>query len=278
VRPAVVVRDLTKKFRVPIDRSTTLKYRIAHFKSASRYRDLMALRNVSFDLGEGEFLGVIGANGSGKSTLLKILARIYRPTSGEVQWTGSVSPFLELGVGFNPELTARENVFVNGAILGISHRELAKRMDGILGFAELTEFGDQKLKNYSSGMQMRLAFTVAIQAEAASILLMDEVLAVGDARFQAKCFDVFTQYRRAGKTVVLVTHDLAAVDFHCDRALLLDHGELVMDGRAADVTALYKGTFGQSLDSVRAAASMWPRHAQASEDVDVDAGAIARRS
>src|SRR5262249_24486757 len=155
-----------------------------------------------------------------------ILSRIYRPTAGEVRLEGLVSPFLELGVGFNPELTARENVLVNGAILGLSRAELARRMDGMIAFADLEKFVDQKLKNYSSGMQVRLAFTVAIQAEA-SIFLMDEVLAVGDARFQAKCFDAFARYRREGKTVVLVTHDLSAVDFHCDRALLFDKGELV---------------------------------------------------
>jgi ABC-type polysaccharide/polyol phosphate transport system ATPase subunit len=260
VSAAIVVQQLTKRFRVPIDRSTTLKYRIAHFSSASRFRDLMALHNVSFEVKEGEFLGVIGANGSGKSTLLKILARIYRPTSGEVLLAGSVSPFLELGVGFNPELTARENVYVNGAILGLTRRDLRKRMDGILEFAELTEFGDQKLKNYSSGMQMRLAFTVAIQAEA-FILLMDEVLAVGDARFQAKCFDVFARYRHQGKTVVLVTHDLEAVNLHCDRAILLDHGELVMEGKASDVTDRYRQTFSEPRDTITpdASARLAPR-------------------
>jgi lipopolysaccharide transport system ATP-binding protein len=248
VSTAIEVSNLTKRFRIPLDRSTTLKYRLAHMRSTSRYRDLLALDEVSFDVPDGQFLGVIGANGSGKSTLLKILSLIYRPTSGRVSLQGRVSPFLELGVGFNPELTARENVLVNGAILGLSHKELERRMDGILAFAELEEFADQKLKNYSSGMQVRLAFTVAIQAEA-SILLMDEVLAVGDARFQAKCFDVFSRYRRQGKTVVLVTHDLSAIDLHCDRAIFLDHGRLVSDGPASEVTALYRRMVGEQRDS-----------------------------
>ena len=243
--PAVQVRDLVKRFRVPIDRSRSLKYRFSHLRSTSRYRELLALGGVSFDIQPGEFVGIIGANGSGKSTLLKILSGIYQPTSGEARLRGPFSPFLELGVGFNPELTARENVHVNGAILGLSRAELERRMDAILDFAELREFADQKLKNYSSGMQVRLAFTVAIQADA-EILLMDEVLAVGDAAFQAKCFDVFARYRQEGKTVVLVTHDLAAVDTHCDRAILLDHGTLVADGPAASVTAQYRRRVGEA--------------------------------
>jgi lipopolysaccharide transport system ATP-binding protein len=248
VNAAISVKDLTKRFRIPLDRSATLKYRMAHLRSTSRYRDLLALENVSFDVPEGQFLGVVGANGSGKSTLLKILSRIYKPTTGSVALAGRVSPFLELGVGFNPELTARENVLVNGAILGLSRAELQRRMDAMLSFAELEEFADQKLKNYSSGMSVRLAFTVAIQADA-SILLMDEVLAVGDARFQAKCFDVFARYRREGKTVVLVTHDLNAVDLHCDRAIFLDHGRLLADGPASEVTALYRRRVGERRDS-----------------------------
>jgi len=250
VTTAISVTGLSKRFRIPLDRSTTLKYRFTHLRSASRYRDLMALNDVSFDVPEGQFIGIVGANGSGKSTLLKIMSRIYRPTAGEVRMEGMVSPFLELGVGFNPELTARENVLVNGAILGLARSELERRMEGMLAFAELEDFADQKLKNYSSGMQVRLAFTVAIQADA-SIYLMDEVLAVGDASFQAKCFDVFAQYRRRGKTVVLVTHDLAAVDFHCDRALLFDHGELVADGPATQVTGLYRRRVGESEDQRR---------------------------
>ncbi|HYW26483.1 MAG TPA: ABC transporter ATP-binding protein [Terriglobales bacterium] len=241
---AVSVRNVTKRFRIPMDRSTTLKYRMTHPISTARYRELLAVDDVSFEVPEGQFLGIIGSNGSGKSTLLKILAGIYRATSGSVALKGAVSPFLELGVGFNPELTARENVLVNGAILGLSRPELQRRMEGILHFAELEKFADQKLKNFSSGMQVRLAFTVAIQADAA-ILLMDEVLAVGDTRFQAKCFEVFARYKREGKTVVLVTHDLSGVDMHCDRAILLDHGRIVTAGDASDVTATYRRRSGE---------------------------------
>ncbi|HSR23670.1 MAG TPA: ABC transporter ATP-binding protein [Candidatus Eisenbacteria bacterium] len=243
---AIEVRGVTKRFRTPTDKSSTLKYRVTHPISTARYRELLAVDGVSFEVPAGQFLGIIGSNGSGKSTLLKILAGIYRATRGSVVLNGAVSPFLELGVGFNPELTARENVFVNGAILGLSRPELQRRMDGILHFAELEDFADQKLKNFSSGMQVRLAFTVAIQAEAA-ILLMDEVLAVGDARFQAKCFDVFARYKREGRTVVLVTHDLSGVDMHCDRAILLDHGRIIADGAARDVTSIYRRRSGEGV-------------------------------
>jgi lipopolysaccharide transport system ATP-binding protein len=248
VSNAIEVSHLTKRFRIPLDRSTTLKYRVAHLRATSRYRDLLAVDDVSFEVPEGQFIGIVGANGSGKSTLLKILSRIYKPTSGRITLNGRVSPFLELGVGFNPELTARENVLVNGAILGLSRTELERRMEAILAFAELEEFADQKLKNYSSGMQVRLAFTVSIQADP-SILLMDEVLAVGDARFQAKCFDIFFRYRREGRTVVLVTHDLSAVEIHCDRAIFLDHGRLVSDGSPAEVTTLYRRRVGERRDA-----------------------------
>ena len=248
---AISVRNVTKRFRIPMDRSTTLKYRVSHPISTSRYRELLAVDDVSFEVSAGQFLGIIGANGSGKSTLLKILAGIYRATRGSVVLNGPVSPFLELGVGFNPELTARENVLVNGAILGLSRPELKRRMDGILHFAELEQFADAKLKNFSSGQQVRLAFTVAIQADAA-ILLMDEVLAVGDARFQTKCFEVFARYKREGKTVVLVTHDLTGVEMHCDRALLIDSGRVVTEGAPADVTGVYRRRAGEEsgLDDV----------------------------
>jgi lipopolysaccharide transport system ATP-binding protein len=241
--PAVQVNNVTKHFRIPLDRSSTLKYRVTHLRSASRYRDLLAVNDVTFDVGAGEFLGITGPNGCGKSTLLKILSRIYSPDSGRVRLAGRVAPFLELGVGFNPELSARENIFLGGAVLGMTRKELARRVDGILEFAELEEFADQKVKNFSSGMAVRLAFTVAIQADA-DILLMDEVLAVGDARFQEKCFDVFSDYKRHGRTVILVSHDLSALNLYCDRVLLLQKGHLVADGAAADVTAQYRRIVG----------------------------------
>src|ERR1019366_3534499 len=222
-RDAVIkVEHLSKRFRIPLDHSSTLKHRMTHWRSASRHRVLEALRDVSFEVPAGQFIGIIGHNGSGKSTLLKILARIYRPDAGRVAIEGKVSPFLELGVGFNPELTARENIFLSGAILGLGRVELHRLFEEIIGFADLEQFVDHKLKNFSSGMEVRLAFSLAIQAHA-EILMMDEVLAVGDASFQTKCFDTFARYKREGRTVVLVTHELEAVNTYCDRALLLDH-------------------------------------------------------
>jgi ABC-type polysaccharide/polyol phosphate transport system ATPase subunit len=239
VSAAISVQGVTKRFRIPLDRGATLKYRLTHPRSTAKYQDFLALDDVSFDVPHGQFLGIVGRNGSGKSTLLKIMSRIYIPTHGSIVLDGRVSPFLELGVGFNPELTARENVLLNGAVLGLGRRELRRRMDEMIHFAELEQFVNTKLKNFSSGMQVRLAFTVAIQAEAA-ILLMDEVLAVGDARFQAKCFDVFNRYKREGRTIVLVTHDLAAVDLYCDSAIFLEHGRVIGEGQPSDVTARYR--------------------------------------
>jgi lipopolysaccharide transport system ATP-binding protein len=244
---AISVLGLQKRFRVPLDRSRTLKHRVTHLRSASRYRDFYALRDVSFDVREGEFFGVAGPNGCGKSTLLKVIAGIYTPDAGTVQVAGEPSSFLELGVGFSPELTARENIFLGGAVLGLTHKQLASKVEAILHFADLEDFADQKLKNYSSGMQVRLAFTVAILADA-DIFLMDEVLAVGDAQFQEKCFEVFTRYKREGRTIVLVTHDLNALSNYCDRVILLDHGRVVADGPAADVTATYRRMAGEAIE------------------------------
>ncbi len=249
---AITLDNVCKRYRVPLDRSSTLKYRMVHPRSSARYRDLYALDGLSLEIPYGSFVGVIGANGCGKSTLLKILAGILRPTSGTVTVNGQVSPFLELGVGFNPELTATENIYLNGAVLGLTRRQLGRRIDDIIGFAELEDFADQKLKNFSSGMQVRLAFAVAIQADA-GILLMDEVLAVGDARFQERCFDVFNRYKRQGRTVVLVTHDLGAVDLYCDTAYLLDHGRLVAGGPTGEVCSIYRQMVGQQADADAAA-------------------------
>ena len=251
---AIALEEVSKRYRVPLDRGTTLKYRMVHPRSSGRYRDLFALHDLSLEIPYGSFVGVIGANGCGKSTLLKLLARILRPTSGRVTVNGPVSPFLELGVGFNPELTAKENIYLNGAVLGLTRRQLDGRLDEIIGFAELEDFADQKLKNFSSGMQVRLAFSVAIQADA-GILLMDEVLAVGDARFQERCFDVFNRYKRQGRTVVLVTHDLSSVDLYCDTAYLLDHGRLVTSGPASEVCSVYRRMVGERADADAEAAA-----------------------
>lgn len=248
---AIAVANVSKRFRIPLDRSSTLKYRITHPRSSSRYRDLLAVNDVTFEVPRGQFLGITGPNGCGKSTLLKILSRIYSPDAGVVTVEGRVSPFLELGVGFNPELSARENIFLGGAVLGLTRKQLVVRVPRILEFAELEAFADQKLKNFSSGMAVRLAFAVAIQADA-DILLMDEVLAVGDARFQEKCFDVFAEYKRQSRTIVLVSHDLGSLNLYCDRVLLLQNGQLIADGPADEVTSQYRRIVGAMSEDGRA--------------------------
>ncbi len=238
MNPVVEVSHLRKRFRLPLDKSTTLKYRVTHWRSSSRYRDLIALRDISFDVPPGQFLGIAGPNGCGKSTLLKVLCRIYKADAGYARVNGEFSAFLELGVGFNPELTARENIFLGGAVLGLTRAQLRDKVDEVLAFAELEDFAEQKLKNFSSGMQVRLAFSVAILAQT-DLLVMDEVLAVGDASFQEKCFDAFSRYKREGKTIVLVSHDLGSLEEYCDRVILLNRGEIIADGPAVEVTSTY---------------------------------------
>lgn len=231
---AIKVEGLSKTFRVPHEKHSSLRSAALNMFSRKGYENFEALKDISFEIEKGEFFGIIGRNGSGKSTLLKMLAGIYVPDSGTIEINGKLSPFLELGVGFNPELTGRENLFLGGAILGLSQKEVAEKYDKIVAFSELGEFMDMKLKNYSSGMQVRLAFTLAINAHA-EILLMDEVLAVGDSNFQAKCLDEFNSYRDQGKTVVLVTHDIDTIQQYCDRAMLLRSGKIVKIGKADEV-------------------------------------------
>jgi ABC-2 type transport system ATP-binding protein len=237
--PVVIeARDLEKAFRIPEHRVDTFKERAAHPFTRIEYRELRALAGVSFDVHKGEFFGIVGRNGSGKSTLLKILASIYRPDAGTVRMAGRLAPFIELGVGFNPELTASENVVLNGVLLGLTKKEARRRFDSVLAFAELEDFAELKLKNYSSGMMVRLAFAVMVQADA-DIMLIDEVLAVGDAAFSEKCMDVFRQRREAGKTIVLVTHDMTTVQTFCDRAMLLHDGDLKFIGDPEETAARY---------------------------------------
>ena len=235
---AVEAVGVSKTFRLPHEQRTTLKEHFLHpFKNVT-YETQRALDDVSFSLPHGEFLGIIGPNGSGKSTLLKILAGIYRADAGTVHIDGLLSPFIELGVGFNTELSARDNIRINGTLLGLSRRELDARFDDIVGFAELERFVDQKLKNYSSGMLVRLAYSIAIQVDF-DILLLDEVLAVGDESFQKKCFETFRRFRADEKTIVLVTHALETVEEFADRALLLMNGKVQASGSPDQVIATY---------------------------------------
>jgi ABC-type polysaccharide/polyol phosphate transport system ATPase subunit len=237
---AIEVDGVSKTFRIPHEQRTTIKEYFLHPAHRTSYEENRTLRNVSFAIQEGEFFGVIGPNGSGKSTLLKIMAGIYQPDSGSVRVRGLLSPFLELGVGFNPELTARDNIRINGTLLGLTKKQLESRFDDIIGFAELERFVDAKLKNFSSGMQVRLAYSIAVQVDF-DILLLDEVLAVGDQAFQEKCFATFDRLREQGKTIVFVSHDLASVQRFCDRALLLRSGREAMIGAAEEVVDSYLG-------------------------------------
>lgn len=232
------VQNLSKIFKLPLEHRYTFKENLVELFRPARYEEIKALNGVNFEVTKGEFLGIIGPNGSGKSTLLKILAGILVPTKGKIEIQGKISPFLELGVGFNMDLTARENVYQNGIILGLSRKEIDKRFKQIIEFAELERFVDTKLKNFSSGMHVRLAFSVAIQVDA-DILLMDEVLAVGDMHFQQKCFDIFNQYKTQEKTIILVTHDMGAVQNYCTRAMFLLDGKIVKDGKPEEVVAAY---------------------------------------
>jgi ABC-2 type transport system ATP-binding protein len=236
---AIKVENVSKIFRLPHEKNTSIKSTIINFWRHDRtYEKLQALNDVSFEIKQGEFFGIVGRNGSGKSTLLKILAGIYQPTSGQVHVNGKLVPFIELGVGFNPELTGRENVYLNGALLGFNRKEMAAMYKDIVEFAELERFMDQKLKNYSSGMQVRLAFSIAIRAKG-DILELDEVLAVGDEAFQIKCVDHFIKLKQEKKTVILATHQMKHVEQFCDRALVLDQGKIVKLTSAEDASKTY---------------------------------------
>lgn len=246
---AIRVDGVYKDFILPHEKKNSIKkiFTSLHKKTSKSFEVQHALKDISFEIKKGEFFGIVGRNGSGKSTLLKILAGIYRPTKGSVKVDGRLVPFIELGVGFNPELTGRQNVYLNGALLGFSTKEIDAMYDDIVSFAELEEFMDQKLKNYSSGMQVRLAFSVATRAEA-DILLIDEVLAVGDADFQRKCFNYFKNLKKSGTTVVFVSHDMDAVREYCDRAVLIEMSEIIEEGNTDRVAQKYTKLFTDSTE------------------------------
>lgn len=236
---AIKVTNLYKSFKLPTESAWGLKQAIFNrLKGKKGYKKQKVLHGLNFEIKKGEFLGIVGRNGSGKSTLLKILSDIYVPDRGKVQINGSLIPFIELGVGFNPELTGRENIYMNGALMGFSNAEMDKMYHEIVKFAELEDFMDQKLKNYSSGMQVRLAFSIAIRARG-DILVLDEVLAVGDAEFQKKCEEYFESLH-GKQTVILVTHSMENIQRFCDRAILIEKGEIKMDGDPGEVAESYK--------------------------------------
>ena len=238
-QPIVVINNLTKSFKIPLEASSGIKQKLINLlKGRKGYRVFTPLKDIDFTINEGDFFGIVGRNGSGKSTLLKTIAGIYTPNSGSVEVGGSLVPFIELGVGFNPELTGRENVFLNGALLGFSHDEMEAMYDKIVDFAELGGFMEERLKNYSSGMQVRLAFSIAIR-EHAGILLLDEVLAVGDEAFQKKCYAYFDKLKREKRTVILVTHDMSAVERFCNKAVFIEDGKVKMIGKPYRIAAAY---------------------------------------
>lgn len=241
---AIKVDSVYKDFKLPHQKVNSVKSMFTGFykKKAKTFEVQHALKDISFEVKKGEFFGIVGRNGSGKSTLLKIIAEIYQPTRGSLQKSGKLVPFIELGVGFNPELTGRENVYLNGALLGFSSDEINAMYEDIVEFAELEESMDQKLKNYSSGMQVRLAFSVATRAKA-DILLIDEVLAVGDADFQRKCFNYFKSLKKSDTTVIFVSHDMDAVREYCDRAVLIDNNEIVEAGLPDKIAQYYVRLF-----------------------------------
>lgn len=237
----IKLENVNKVFSVPHERRNTLKESLINFHRRLKYEDFHALKDINLEVKEGEFIGIIGKNGSGKSTLLKIIANIYKPTKGEVDVSGSLSPFLELGVGFNGDLTARENVYLNGVILGLSHAEIDAKYKSIVGFAELEDFMEMKLKNFSSGMQVRLAFSVAIQVDV-DIYLCDEVLAVGDLSFQKKCLNIFRKLKKNGKTIVYVSHDMESIKDFCDKTAFIENGEIKLFGKTDEAIKKYLQT------------------------------------
>lgn len=236
---AVKVDHVSKYFKLPTEASQSLRTTLVNrFKGIKGYTEQHVLKDISFEVEKGDFYGIVGRNGSGKSTLLKIISEIYVPEKGKVTIDGKLVSFIELGVGFNPELTGRENVYMNGAMLGFSTEEVDAMYDDIVDFAELHDFMNQKLKNYSSGMQVRLAFSVAIKAQG-DILILDEVLAVGDEAFQRKCNDYFMERKQSGKTTILVTHDMSAVKKYCNKAVLIEHGLVKVVGDPDEVANQY---------------------------------------
>jgi lipopolysaccharide transport system ATP-binding protein len=248
---AVRVRfdDVVQRFRIIQERPDTLREALAKLRRRTTYHDFEALKHVSFQVSEGEMVGIIGRNGSGKSTILKIIAGVYIPTTGRVAVNGSIAPLIELGAGFHHELTGRENILLNGLLLGLSKREVLRRESQIIEFAELGEFIDVPVKQYSSGMYMRLAFAIATEVNP-DILLIDEILAVGDGEFRRKCFERIQQFRTLGKTILFVSHDLGGIRQFCNRVLLLHGGELIENGSPDFVISRYEGLLAQHADSL----------------------------
>ncbi len=234
---AIEVKDITKKFKIYYDKGSQLKERLL-FKKRSRFEERFVLKGISFNVKKGEAVGLIGHNGCGKSTTLKLLTKIMYPDSGSITMRGRVSSLIELGAGFHPDMSGRENIYTNAAIFGLTKKEIDRRLDDIIAFSELEEFIDNPVRTYSSGMYMRLAFSVAINVDA-DILLIDEILAVGDTNFQTKCFNRLRELKASGMTIIIVTHDLQTIEKFCDSAIWINNGEIVKEGKSAAVVDAY---------------------------------------
>lgn len=234
----IKIENVSKIFHIPSEKRQSLKMKIINVFNRTTYTNFTALENINLEIKKGEFIGIIGKNGSGKSTLLKIITGIFPPTTGKIRIAGEISAFLELGVGFNEELSARDNIYLYGAILGLTRKQINQRFNEIIRFADLEKFVNTKLKSFSSGMQVRLAFSTAIQANA-DIYLVDEVLAVGDTDFQNKCYDIFERFKREGKTILFVSHDLESIKRFCSKAIWLDHGSIIAEGDAESIICKY---------------------------------------
>ncbi len=234
----IQLHNVSKTFQIPTEKMDSLRERLLNFKLRSQKQSFTALSQINLEVKQGEWLGIIGPNGSGKSTLLKIIAGIYEPDQGQVEVAGQLVPFLELGVGFNPDLSAMDNIWLNGVILGMSRKKIKEKLETIISFAGIKTFINQKLKNFSSGMQVRLAFSIAIQSSG-DIFLLDEVLAVGDFEFRQKAKKVFQLMKQQGKTVIIVSHELDQIKEYCDRAVWLDHGKIILSGQPETVIKAY---------------------------------------
>jgi ABC-type polysaccharide/polyol phosphate transport system ATPase subunit len=263
--PAIIVDDVSKRFRLHRDRPSSVKEGITKLRGRINYDDFWAVEDISLEIPEGSMFGIIGHNGSGKSSLLRLMAGIHRPTKGSISIRGRVSALLELGAGFHPDLTGRENVFLNASILGLGSKEIGKRLDHIVGFAGLEEFIDSPVKVYSSGMLVRLGFSVAIHVDP-DILLLDEVIAVGDEEFQRTCLEELARFSEAGVTIVVVSHDLGIMRRLCDHAAWMDHGHLVTQGYAVDVVDRYLSEVNRhEAERLGAAGEVEPGTAQISD-------------
>lgn len=238
MQPVIQLQSVNKIFIIPHEQRDTLKESFLNIWKKRTYEKFRALDDISLTIQKGDFVGIVGKNGSGKSTLLKILARIYQPNNGTVKVVGEVAPFLELGIGFQPELTARENIFVNGSLLGLTRHQIQTKFKKIIEFAEIENFLDLKIKNFSSGMRARLAFAIAKEADS-DIYLCDEVLAVGDEQFQKKCLEVFSEWKREGKTIVFVSHNSSLIQTFCTKAVLLDKGKVISIDIPANIINQY---------------------------------------